>query len=248
MYAQTFHGKYIHSGHLSRDVPRFPYEGLPLFRGVDRADTRPDILPLSDPERENLLRSMRVRYLVLHGNPDSEQVQAQVAAGRELLGPLSEVYRDETLSAYQLDEVAAWLDNPQRTPAELPLFVSFRDTWPRLEQGETGWHRWLPERRSRLWLYSAQPRRVVLEIKAYSLPGARPLEIRLDDELMQTLPIEAGLPLRHYFSAPLELPTGPSTIGLHAPQGGVSPREMGIGTDTRELSFSIHLVDVHGLK
>ncbi|NJN68499.1 MAG: hypothetical protein HC884_18210 [Chloroflexaceae bacterium] len=81
---------------------------------------------------------------------------------------------------------------------------------------------------------------MVLELSLYSLPGARPLEIRLNGRPVQTLPIPAGISPRRYVTAPLGLPAGPSLIELSAPEGGVSPQALGAGEDTRPLSFSIH--------
>lgn len=119
MYAQTYHHKAILTGRLARSVPQVPYEVAPPIAHSNAGSTRPDIVPFSPAEREQLLQGLRVRYLVLHtaarGAEETAKGEAQVAAARHTLGPLTRVYSDTTLQAYRLDRVAAWLDGPGKT-------------------------------------------------------------------------------------------------------------------------------------
>jgi hypothetical protein len=243
MYAQTYHGHLILTGQTSRDVPRVPYESAPPVAQTERADPRPDIVTLPPPDREHLFRALRVRYLVIHHDPHHPKRARQQAATAARVFPssLTRVYADHRLTAYRLDEVASWLDGPGRTTrTEVPLFLGLDLSWPPPEVGRHGRARWLPPQGGGLWTYTQRPRRVVLELSLYSLPGARPLEIWLNGRHVQTLPIPAGLSPRRYTTAPLSLPRGPSLIELHAPAGGASPQTLGLGADTRPLSFSIH--------
>jgi hypothetical protein len=242
MYTQTYHEKYILTGLVSRSVPRLPYESAPPIAQMQRGSTRPDIVSLAPAERDQLLKSLRVRYLVVHLDPRRpERATQQVATARHILGPLTHIYSDAALQAYRLDEVAAWLDGPGRTTRrEVPLYLGLDLRWQPPEMGGHGLLRWLPPDGGGLWTYTQRPRRVVLELSLYSLPGARPLEIWLNGEMVQTLPIIAGLTPRRYLSSPLSLPPGPNLIELRAPQEGARPRDLELGDDPRSLTFAIH--------
>jgi hypothetical protein len=242
MYAQTHHGHYILTGQTSRSVPRLPYEAAAPIAQAERADPREDIVRMAPAEREQFLRALRVRYLVVR--PDANRPgrdAAQVASARQALGPLTRVYSDTRLQAYRLDDVAAWLDGPGQTQQVAPpLFVGLDMQWESPEPGPYGLARWLPPEGAGVRTYSARPRRVVLDLMLYSLPGAAPLEIWLNGQHALTLPIAEGMTPRRYLSPPLRLPAGPGYLELRAPQGGTSLRALGLGDDTRSLSFSIH--------
>lgn len=242
MYAQTYHHKFILTGQTSRSVPRLPYESAPPLAQVEATSTRADIVTMTTAERDNLLRGLRVYYLVIHADPlHPARAAQQAATARQVLGPLTEVYHDESVSAYRLDEVAPWLDGAgAASTVELPLYLGLDDAWEPPEETRSGLARWLPFGGAGLWTYTQHPRRAVLELTLYSLPGERPLELWLNGQHVQTLPIPAGLTPRRYTSSPLALPAGPSRIELRAPQEGISPRAVGVGDDTRPLSFSIH--------
>lgn len=245
MYTQTYHRKYILTGLVSRNVPRLPYESAPPIAQVELADTRTDIVALSRDERDALLRSLRVRYVVIHRDPERpERAARQYEVARQVLGPLTLVHTDQRLDAYRLDAVAEWLDT-STTPVEVPLYLGLDLGWEPPEMGGHGLMRWLPSHGGGLWTYAQRPRRAVLELYLYSIPGARPLEIWLNDRLVQTLPIQEGLTPRCYLSTPLDLPSGPSFITLRAPQPGSSPRSLGLGDDPRSLTFGIHRVQLH---
>lgn len=242
MYDQTHHEHAILIGQTSRTVPHVPDERLPPFARVEAADPRPDIVSLAPAERQQLLRGLRLRYLVVRDDPDSPgRDDRQIAVAQQVFGPLTQVYADDVLRAYRFEQTAQWLDNEGRTSyAALPLFLALDWRWEPLEPDGDGLSRWLPPDGAGMWTYTEEPQRVVLELSLYSLPGARPLDIWLNGEHVQTLPIPAGLWVRRYLSAPLDLPAGPSLIELRAPQGGVSPHELGTGEDTRPLSFRVY--------
>jgi hypothetical protein len=245
MYTQTYHHKYILTGLISRSAPRMPQEAVPLFKQLETTDTRADIVGMTAAERAQLLRAMRVRYLVVRDDPSrSARAQSQADTAQRLIGPLTEVYADETLRGYRLDAVAAWLDEEGRTTrAEMPLFVGLDSRWNPLEPDGEELTRWLPPEGAGLWTYTEHSRRVVLVFSLYSRAGARPLDVWLNGRYHHTLPIAAGHRLRCYMSAPLELPAGASVIDLYAPQGGVVQ-----GDDPRSLSFSIHQIDVRDVQ
>lgn len=250
MYTQAHHGKYIYTGHLSREVPGIPYEHAPPIAQVAAADTRPDIVTMTEAERDQLLRALRSRYLLIHSaTSQPEQGIQQAAAARVALGSLSLVYTDTHLHAYRLDEVAAWLDSPDNPPVEMPLFLGLDERWPPREESSYGVGRWLPNDSAGggLWTYTPHPRRVVLHVSLYSLPGASPLQIWLNGTHIQTLPIATGQVLRRY-STSFALPAGTSLIELHAPEGGVSPASLGLDDDTRLLSFNIHAVSLQEVR
>lgn len=247
MYAQTVHGKLILAAHLSREVPRFPYEDTPRMQALDTGELLPDILPMDDDEWWQLLRSMRVRYLLIH-KPDTPPAQqaAQLAVAPQVLGAVTQVYEDDALVVLRVEEMAAWLDaegsNLAATP-DPPLFLGFREPWSRLEYGDEGWNRWLPPTPAGLWTYSKHGEQAMLAVTMYSFPpGERPLEVHLNGERVARYTAPQGLPLRHYISGPLTLPAGPSQIELVAPAGGVAPTDAGSGGDVRPLSFDMYRI------
>jgi len=138
---------------------------------------------------------------------------------------------------------------PERNvrPERFPLFLGRDDRWPEPEFVDGIATRWIDNEGSGLWTYVSEEREVALELWLYSLPGERPLEIWLNDELLMTLPISAGLEHQRYLTAPFRLPVGTSLISLRAPEGGVSPASLGLGDDQRLLSFNIKEVQLHGL-
>ncbi|NJN66951.1 MAG: hypothetical protein HC884_09705 [Chloroflexaceae bacterium] len=128
-----------------------------------QASSLPDMggFPFSVELRDRLLRSLRVRYLVVRpATPFSrpEQLDRQVAAAQEALGPLTRVYADETLHAYRLDSVAAWLDGPGQTQREeFPLFPGLDERWPTPETDGPGLTRWLPPGGAGVWVFTQRP-------------------------------------------------------------------------------------------
>lgn len=244
MYQQMHHNKYILTGRPARSVPGLPYRYAPPIAQADSADTRSDIVALSPIERDQLLRGLRVRYLVVRpsaSHPD--QAFAQVAAARQTLGSLTEVYRDTELTAYRLDKTATWLDGEGHDTLEsVPLFVGLDQQWEPLEESGYGLIRWLPADGGGMWVYSQQARTVALELSLYSIAGAAPLEVWLNDELLSTIPVAEGLTLRRYSSGPIALPSGRSFLTLRTSASGVTPHSVGLGDDTRLLTFGIQRV------
>jgi hypothetical protein len=247
MYTQTYHGKYILTGLVSRSVPGLPYEAAPPLVQAERADLRADIVQMSPAKREQFLRALRVRYLVVR--PDANRPgrdAAQVASARQALGPLTRVYSDTRLQAYRLDRVAAWLDGAGRTQRVAPpLFAGLDRRWEPMEPGPYGLVRWLPPEGAGVWVYTPDARPVVLHLSLYSLPGERPLEVWLNGEHTATLSVAAAITPRTY-AVPLHLPAGTSMIELYGRGEGVSPRALGLGDDTRPLLFSVQRVEVRG--
>lgn len=244
MYAQTYHGKYILTGKTSRNMVRMPHEKAAPLAQVGAGSLRPDIVRMSPTERNHLLRGLRVYYVVFHDDPQHPDLdERQVEVARQVIGPLTSVYSDTHMQAYRLDAVADWLDGAGRTVREdVPLFLGLDDRWYAAEHSHNrdGVSRWLPPDGAGFWAYTPHPRRAVLDVSLYSLPGRGPLEIWLNGQHVQTLAIAEGHTPRHYLSAPLPLAAGTNMIELRAPEGGIRPSEAGMGDDTRELSFSVH--------
>jgi hypothetical protein len=294
MYQQTHHGKDILTGRPARSLPGLPYRFAPPIVSADNADLRPDIVSMSSAARDQLLRGLRVRYLIVrpgdavapfsgvgqpgkshHGDtetrsamesgqeiPDSNaetqrrrdaEIRAtngdgqgmvwrgdqQVAVAEQMLGSLTLAYEDETLQAYRLDKVAAWLDDPGSTTTEdVPLFLGLDWQWEPRETSGYGVMRWLPQDGAGVWAYTPDSRRVLLDVALYSVAGAGALEVWLNGEHVQTIPIAAGTVLRRY-TVPLQLPAGRSHITFHTPLEGVQ-----LGGDTRRLTLSVHEIVV----
>ncbi len=248
MYTQAHHGKPILDGHLSRDVQHLPPESIPLLQAIDQAELRPDIVQLSPTQHEQLLHSLRLRYLVLHRSPrQPKRAAAQATTARKLLGSLTLVYSDSELLVYEIDQVAAWLAQSPAERVPLPLFVGLDEAWEPLEQGAYGLSRWLPTDGGTLWLYAATPQHAVLTLTLYSLPPEpRPLAIALNGAQGGRVVIP-GNQQQTTVQVLLNLPPGASRIDLTAPQGGVSPQALGLGDDPRELSFNVQAIHLRGL-
>ncbi len=247
MFTQTYHGKYILTGLISRKVPRVHYElALPIAQ-VDDGEVYADIVRFSSTTQEQLLRALRTRYVIVREYPGHPGLdERQIATAHELLGPLTEVYADDELRAYRLDAVAAWLDGPGRTTrAEVPLFPALQKNWYPVEATPYGPVRWLPQEGAGVAVYVEHAQRVVLDITLSSLlPDAAPLEIWVNDSRVQTFQVQ-GPQIRHYITSPLYLSAGSNVITLRAIEEGISPRELGISNDTRSLSFGIHQIELH---
>jgi hypothetical protein len=250
MYAQIYHEHYILSGKTSRNMVRMPYHTAAPLAQVGTGRLQPDIVHLSDSDCTQLLRGLRVYYIVFHKDQQhADRSAQQITVARRLLGPLTQVYSDTHIQAYRLDAVAAWLEGPgSDTLQDVPLFLGMDDRWWAPETCAAGLHRWLPPGGAGFWAYTPHPHRVVLDVSLYSLPpGTRPLEVWLNGEYQQTLSIPEGRSPRHYLGPPLSLDAGTNLIELRAPAGGISPQALGIGNDTRALSFSVHGAWLHEL-
>lgn len=248
MYTQAHHGKPIFDGHLSRDVVHFPPESIPPLQAIDRLEARADIVALTAVQRTQLLRGLRLRYLIFHANPrQPELIPQQVAIAREQLGSLTQVYSDTELVAYEVDQVAMWL---ARGPAErvpLPLFVGLDIGWEPLEIGAQGWSRWLPQQGATLWVYAPTAQRVRLTLRLYHLaPEPLPLEVTLNGASPSRVVVMRGPQLREV-QLLLDLRRGANQVDLFTPAAGVSPLSLGLSDDARELTFNIKAITVQGL-
>jgi hypothetical protein len=242
MYAQTYHHHAILTGLISRSVPAIPQEGMPPLMAIQRGDTRPDIVTLSPAQQTQLLQALRVRYVVIRRHALSPTRATTIhRASEEVFGELTSVYSDTMLTAYRIEEMAAWLDDHegQDARADLPLFVGLRSRWEALEESEYGTYRWMTDDGATLWAYAPTTQRVLFDTLLYSLPGDRSLELWLNGEYVQTIPIAAGRRPRRYLSSPFTLPQGPNTIELRVPEGGVRPKTLGQGNDTRNLTLNV---------
>lgn len=241
MEAQTIHGKWILTGQTSRDIPRMPYESMVMFDQIELANDRPDIIPFDAAARDALLEALKVRYLIFWPDPFSEgRMQKQIATAESVMGSMELVYDGPDLKAYRLPERNVQLER-------FPVFLGRDDRWPAPEYARDLTTRWIDNEGSGVWTYASEEREVALELSLYSLPGARPLEIWLNDQLLMTLPIDEGLEHRRYVTAPFRIPAGTSLISLRAPEGGVSPASLGLGDDERLLSFNIEKIQLRGL-
>ncbi|NJN67779.1 MAG: hypothetical protein HC884_14260, partial [Chloroflexaceae bacterium] len=88
MYAQTYHTKYLLTGLVSRSVPHMPQESMPPIAQADRASSLPDMggFPFSVELRDRLLRSLRVRYLVVRPATPSPAGATRPSGGRRAGG------------------------------------------------------------------------------------------------------------------------------------------------------------------
>jgi hypothetical protein len=242
MYQQTHHHKPILTGRPARSVPGIPYRYAPPIAQIDAASRHPDIISMPAETRRQLLRALRIRYLVLHHPLQTPQkTAAQLATARQLLGSLTATYSDTHLRAYRLDETAAWLDHAgQSTREPVPLFIGLDRQWEPPEPGGYGNMRWLPPDGAGVWIYTPTPRRVVLDLSLYSIAGSGPLEIRLNGEHIQTITIKQP-PIQHEYIGPLlQLPAGRSYLHLHTPLKGVEQTG-------RRLTFSIQHIRLREL-
>jgi hypothetical protein len=247
MYSQAFHGKKILTGYLARDVPRLPYESAPPIAQADQGETAPDIVSLSAEAKIQLLQSLRIRYLLIHteDSTSGKRAQRELSAASQILGPLTEVYGDADIRMLQLDTVAAWLDGVgAAVTVETPLFLGLDEQWDTIERRGDDIKRWLPLHGAGFWTFTQRPRQVTLNLDLFSIAGARPLEIWLNGRHLENLSILPGLETRTYRSKPFTIPRGSSKIELRAPEGGVSPKQLGISNDTRLLSFGIRHAEI----
>lgn len=231
MAAQTIHGHAILDGMLAREVPRIPFEWLPLVRDLERPDRLADIVAQPAAARVAALRFFDLRYLIYHRADENGPVTPPTAAAlaRAAGVPVSQVYADDQLVAYRLAP-------PEGPPALAPI-VALGEGWYNQESSSAGPQRWLRPEGGTVQVYAPSDQTATLRLKLLAYRQPRQLGIYLDQRLIAQ--VEAQPWLAELRSPPVQLTAGIHTLGLVASEPGVSPRSAGEGDDDRPLTVAV---------
>ncbi len=231
MYFQTAHEKRIFGGYISREYNHPFIERTPAFQELLYADGAGDMFD-SDPETWNsALAYYKVRYIVLQKArlPDRVEPAVDVSRWREAIkqvggGRFELVHSDEFLEAYRVP------DFPEQVP-----FLSVGEGWGEREVGPNGSFRWMSEQ-AELVAHAPMQTNILLSFRIAGLGDERTVQIYQGERQVYTGKVGALQELR---VGPINLPTGQSSLRFVSPEGTVSPEELGMAADPRQLSFAV---------
>jgi hypothetical protein len=231
MYNQTAHGKRIFWGYISREYPHPFTTSTPGYQELVYADGHGDMLASSEVQRLSAFALYSTKYVVLQKKPKPDlpgpapSLDRYRQAIEVVLGGVAPSYEDAHVAVYTVP-----------APAERMPFLSVGEGWQPREVGPNGAFRWMG-RRATLRIDSPEPQEAYLVFRATTVGPARRLQIYHGDHLVFDDTVSA---LREYRTAgPLGLPAGVSVLSFVSPDGTVSPAQLGIGDDPRQLSFAV---------
>jgi hypothetical protein len=228
MYFATAHGRPIYGGYISREFPHPFVESTPGY--MDLAATTPegDMISTGRDEWLSALNLYGTRYVVLQKDrlPDVVEEPPDVSLWRasisRVLASEEPVYEDEQLAAYVVP-----------TLEEHVPFLSIGDGWEPKEVGPNGPFRWMRDEAT-LRIDSPSRTDATLRFNATTIGEPRRMVVRHGDVVV--FDEEVG-PLLEY-AVRLGLPEGKSELTIMNPEGTVTPSELGLGDDPRELGFA----------
>lgn len=238
MGSQTIHGQPILYGALARNVPRIPFEGMPLIRELEFPNQPRDIVVQTDEERAATLRFFDLRYLIYHRTNENGPVTPPTAADLSRVAgvPIQEIYADDELVAYQID----FSDGPNT----LSPFMAIGEGWYNLETTDSGPQRWLGSGAGQLSLYAPSETTVALRLTALAYQQERVFDVYVDDQLVAQVAVP---PWRETLTTqPFALSGGRHTLRLVPVEPGTAPRDIGDGDDERPLSMVVFEVALEG--
>lgn len=231
MYFQTASEKPIFGGYISREFPHPFLKSTPGYQELTYVDGRGDMFAAGRDQWLSALRLYKTKYIVLQKVrlPDKVEQQPNIqpsrAAIRLVLGAdVKPSYEDAQVEVYTVPAIAA----------PVP-FLSVGDGWEPREVGPNGTFRWL-RASGTLRIDAPRAQQAYLTFRAASLGKARALKILHGDTVVFDGQIGGLAPQR---IGPLGLPAGVSTLTFISPEGTVSPAELKLGDDPRQLSFVV---------
>ena len=229
MYYATTHGRPIFTGYISREYGHPFIENTPGYMTLVSLDGEGDMLEAGREEGLSALDLYQTRYVVLQKDrlPDITERLVDVSKWRvsieRVLGSAPPTYEDEQLAAYRVPEP------PQRVP-----FLSIGVGWEPREVGPNGPFRWMSAEAT-LLIDAPTRAETTLRFRATTIGPPRRFVLRHGDAIIFDERVSA---LREY-AVQLDLPGGKSVLHLSSPEGTVSPRQLGLGEDRRELGFAL---------
>jgi hypothetical protein len=234
MYFQTAHGKPIFGGYISREFYHPFLDSTPGFQQLQHGDAEGDMFADGPDEWYSAFERYRVRYIVLQKQREPERndprAQPDVAASREALArvlgeAVRPIYEDEQLEVYAVPP----------PPARAP-FLAVGDGWQPREVGPNGAFRWMGDNAT-IQVEAPAAGEAFLSFRAAGLGQPQRLQVYHGDVLVFDR-VVGGLDTFRT-DGPLGLPVGTSVLTFVSPVGTVSPADLGIGDDPRQLSFAL---------
>jgi hypothetical protein len=238
MYYQTAHHKRIFGGYISREYAHPFMEDTAGFRDFHAGTTPSDMFVDTLNARLTALAQYDVRDIVVYKTNiarPTKPVPVDLAKYRALIGTTlgianpTPVYSDEQLEVYAVPK-----------PAQIEPYLILDDSWYRVEPPDQ--HRWMRGQSATLKVESATAMTGTLVVEAQSFHRPRTLEVRVGDQLVQTLMV--GVEIATYRLGPLPLAAGTTTIRLSTPDAPESPLSLGVNEDARPLTFLFRQVRI----
>jgi hypothetical protein len=229
MYFQTAHGKPIFGGYISREYPHPFLTSTPGYQELTYVDGGGDMFRAGPDEWYSAFQEYRTRYIVLQKRrlPDRPDPPVDVSSSREairtVLGDTEPAHVDDDVEVYRV---------PQ--PTEQVPFLTVGSGWEPRETGPNGTFRWM-HATGNLTIHAPHAKSTYLVFRATSLVP-RTLQVFHGERLVYEGQVG---PLQEYRIGPLGLPDGGSNLTFVSPEGTISPAELGMGDDPRQLSFAI---------
>ncbi len=231
MYFQTAHHKPIFGGYISREYPHPFLRSTPGYQELTYEDGMGDMFAAGRAEWLSALQLYRTRYIVLQKDrlPDRDEPPADVEPSRRAI---HHVLGADAKPSYEDAQVEVYTVPP---PAEAVPFLSVGDGWEPRESGPNGTFRWM-HAEATLRIDSPRAQEAYLVFRAAGLGQVKPLQIRHGDQLVFSGEVGG---LKEYKVGPLQIPAGAGALTFTSPDGTVSPSQLGLGDDPRQLSFAV---------
>lgn len=232
MYFQTAHGKHIFGGYISREYPHPFLESTPGYQELTYVDGMGDIFDSGTNEWYSAFQKYKTKYIVLYKSRAPHRIDppVDVTPSRDAI---KMVLGASATPFYQDDELEVYNVPP---PAATVPYLSLGTDWQPREQGPNGTFRWM-EQSATLTITSPSRQDAYLTFQASGLGPPRHLQIFHGSQLIFDQ-LVSGLQT-YRTEGPLGLPEGESTLRFVSPDGTISPAQLGMGKDSRQLGFAI---------
>lgn len=235
MFYQTYHHKLTIGGRIARPKLHPWFDARFFGPLIQTQPPQPDVgVDDSVAAWRAALACQQVRYVVFYKQElDTKQQAGSAELEAALFQGVTPTYEDDILRAY----------GPIESSSTTPYWTLADDDWDQTETNPAGVnYRWLNGDQGRLLIYPCGANDVVLRFNAFGYAQPRTLEIAVDGELTQTVPLpqETLTPIE----LPLQLHAGENQITLRSVEPPISPADRGAAGDNRLLSINVSGVAV----
>ncbi|MEO5951117.1 MAG: hypothetical protein ABIQ44_01495, partial [Chloroflexia bacterium] len=232
MYFQTAHGKHIFGGYISREYPHPFLENTPGYQELTYVDGLGDIFDAGPDQWYSAFQQYNTKYIVLYKtraphrqDPPVDVTSSRYAIKMILGADAKPIHEDDELEVYGVPP-----------PAKVVPYLSLGTDWQPREDGPNGTFRWM-ETSATMTINSPTRQDAYLTFQASGLGPPRRLQIFHGDQLVFDKMVSGLQTFRT--DGPLGLPQGESTLRFVSPDGTISPAQLGMGKDSRQLGFAM---------